>query len=159
MFVELGNETAKAGYREDVNPHDYSAEDLKTLAEEQGVSTEGTKDHIAARLSAIVRFHDVSDVPRVLTVNFPEGTTLGEAFNTVTNVGGVWDHHGGLENKPAWVNSDSDGLAALLSEHFGCDVGKPDNVEATHFTESGPPGIGPDGPLGGPAKTTADEEA
>jgi hypothetical protein len=158
MFVELGNETAKAGYREEVDPQDHSAEDLKALAEAEGVSTEGNKEHIAARLSAKVRFTDVSDVPRVTTARFPEGVSLGEAFNSVTNVGGIWDHHGGLENKPTWVYSDSDGLAALLAEHFGCKVGQPGDVEKTHFTEAGPPGVGPDGPLDAPAAPAPEEE-
>lgn len=44
---------------------------------------------------------------------------------------------------PAWVWSDNEDFAVLLGHYFGCPVGKPDDVEDTHYTESGPPGVGP----------------
>ena len=52
-------------------------------------------------------------------IDFPEGTPLGEALQVVTNAQGVWAYHAAEGAKPAWVASDSPGLAAVLSEHFG----------------------------------------
>lgn len=61
---------------------------------------------------------------RVTRVEIPEGTPLAEAFVSITQpVRGVWANHS--DEAPEWVESDSDGLAALLAEHFGCKVGRP----------------------------------
>lgn len=48
---------------------------------------------------------------------------------------------------PTWVWSDNEAFAVLLGHYFGCPVGRPDDVEATHHTLSGPPGVGPDEPV------------
>lgn len=52
-------------------------------------------------------------------VDFPEGTSLAEAFTAVTSPQGVWAFHAEEGHQPAWVASDSEGLSALLAEHFG----------------------------------------
>ena len=56
---------------------------------------------------------------RATVVDFPDDTTLGDAFTTVTHPQGVWAKHATEGAAPAWVASDSPGLAALLAEHFG----------------------------------------
>jgi hypothetical protein len=56
---------------------------------------------------------------RATTIDFPEGMSLGDAFVNVTHPHGVWANHATEGAAPAWVASDSQGLAALLSEHFG----------------------------------------
>lgn len=61
---------------------------------------------------------------RATVVNIPEDTSLGEAFATITNPKGAWSAHATDEAKPAWVASDSPGLATLLAEHYGVDVRK-----------------------------------
>lgn len=76
---------------------------------------------------------------RVTTVEFPDDTTLGEALVTITRKGGVWDYHS--SEKPLWVASNSPEFEALLAVHFECDRGKPEDVEETHFTVNGPPGV------------------
>lgn len=81
------------------------------------------------------------DGDRVTTVVFPEGTSIAEAFATVTAGNGVWANHS--DGTPTWVECSSAGLQALLAEHYGCDEGKPADVEDTHYTTSGPPGVGP----------------
>lgn len=52
-----------------------------------------------------------------------------------------WPNHS--PQPPAWVASDNDDLAQMLAEFYGCPVGIPDDVEDTHHTFSGPPGVGP----------------
>lgn len=52
-----------------------------------------------------------------------------------------WPHHS--PNPPSWVWSDEPDLARMLSEFYGCPVGIPDDVEDTHHTVNGPPGVGP----------------
>lgn len=68
-------------------------------------------------------------------VLLPDGTRLGEAFTTVTAPGGAWAanvHTPGAS--PAWVASDNGSLAALLAEHYGCEVRELDEAEvATTF--------------------------
>lgn len=61
-----------------------------------------------------------------------------EAFVSIVT---DWPHHS--PNPPTWVWSDDDDLADMLAEAYGCPVGIPDDVEATHHTMSGPPGVGP----------------
>lgn len=61
-----------------------------------------------------------------------------EAFVSVTN---DWPNHS--PKPPTWVWSDNEDLAVMLSEAYGCPVGRPDDVEDTHHTLAGPPGVGP----------------
>jgi hypothetical protein len=41
--------------------------------------------------------------------------------------------------QPTWVWSDNPKFATLLGKLFGCPVGRPDDVEVTHYTNAGPP--------------------
>ncbi len=56
---------------------------------------------------------------RATVIDFPDGTSLAEAFTNVTHAQGVWTNHATEGAQPAWVASDSPSLAALLAEHFG----------------------------------------
>lgn len=59
---------------------------------------------------------------------------------------GFWTHHG--KDMPSWVSVTgpdavkNDGLERVLADYYGCARGVPDDVEATHYTRSGPPGVG-----------------
>jgi len=55
-------------------------------------------------------------------VNIPADDSIGDAFTTITGPQGVWANHAKDGAKPAWVASDSPGLAALLAEHYGTEV-------------------------------------
>lgn len=76
--------------------------------------------------------HEDYDGERVTTVNLPDDYTMSMAFLCVTAPDGVWTHHSRVDPEtgrpvpPAWVESDKDGLAALIAENFGCPVGRPD---------------------------------
>jgi hypothetical protein len=69
--------------------------------------------------------HEDLDGKRITTVQIPDDYTLAEAFQCITAPDGVAHHHFQAGTSPTWVESDSDGLAALLAEHFGCKVGRP----------------------------------
>lgn len=152
MFVLLGTSRAVESFRSEVAAADHTADELRALAEQAGVdvSDRPSKELLAARLSAVAHKRPL-DGDRVVRVNFPDGMPLMECAQTVTIPKGVWDFHSPGDHTesgaPAWVESDSPALQALLAEHFGCASGAPADVEITHHTEHGPPGIGPDGPI------------
>lgn len=75
-----------------------------------------------------------------------------EALLAVTN---LWASHG--SQPPSWVWSDNDDFAVLLGHYFRCPVGRPDNVEDTHYTASGAPGVGPPVEVAEPVDTTPSE--
>lgn len=66
---------------------------------------------------------------------------LAEVFVTISDrTGGVWTYQS-FDEKPSWVESDSPELAALLGAHYGIPVGAPEDLEDTHHTYNGPPGV------------------
>lgn len=62
-----------------------------------------------------------------------------EALLAVTHANGAWNSHSNA--KPLWVDSDNAEFASVLAAFYGCPIGTPDDVEDTHFTLGGPPGI------------------
>lgn len=62
----------------------------------------------------LVRFKPLAG-DRVTTVVFPEGTSLQEAFSTAVT---ALTFHMASGAVPTWIESDSDGLQALLVEHY-----------------------------------------
>lgn len=98
------------------------------------------------------------DGPCVTYVAIPEDKKLSEVFLDITKSTGIWVNHSAVgrdeqgnivAEPPTWVDSDMPGLADLLAAEYGCVVGAPDDLEATHHTDDGPPGVGPDGPIAG----------
>lgn len=123
MRLELGNASAKQGTYTEYDAEDHTADELRSLAEARGVSTDGTKADIAARLSSLVEFSSLEG-DRVTVVEFPEGTSIAEAFTTLTGGNGVWANHS--DGAPTWVACESPGLEALVAEHYGCSQGNPE---------------------------------
>lgn len=92
------------------------------------VTGSSLRDHIAASLlssTGITRFGS------------------HEGVMAVVHPSGIWRAHSKPGTTPTWVWSDNAEMARILSEFFGCPVGRPTDVESTHWTRSGPPGIGP----------------
>lgn len=148
MRVLLGTNKAVESYKTDVD-ESLSHDELLERAEAAGVATDSVSDKmIAARLSGVIHKRDLPG-KRTVSCAFPDEMSLMECANTITISKGIWDSHSPGDfadsGKPTWVWSDSPSLQALLAEHYGCDAGVPDDVEDTHHTESGPPGVGPDG--------------
>lgn len=70
------------------------------------------------------------------------GLTHLPGQEAVLSVVACWNAEG--SGKPSWVEvEDNPDFEKLLSEFFGCPRGKPADVEQTHYTVSGPPGVGP----------------
>ena len=63
----------------------------------------------------LVRFRPLEGQRTTLFV-IPEGMGLQEAFSSVVTAS---TYHIAEGEKPAWVESDSEGLQTLLMEHFG----------------------------------------
>ena len=85
----------------------------------------------------------VSDLALHLARN-PDITHLpdNEALVAVLHpLAGIWNRHG--EGGPSWIWSDNAELQAVLSDFYGVSGGRPDDIEATHYTRFGAPGVGP----------------
>lgn len=80
---------------------------------------------------------------RVLTVTPPDGKPIMEVLADITAESrGIMFYH--TNQPPAWVACDDEpAIAAILAAHYGCAAGRPADVEETHWTEAGPPGVGP----------------
>ena len=65
-----------------------------------------------------------------------------EPLLAVIHPGGLWGFHS--DDKPTWVKCDDPRLERLLAEFYQCPVGAPDDLEDTHYTRFGMPGVGPD---------------
>lgn len=63
----------------------------------------------------LVRYREI-DGQRVTTISIPEGMSLNEAFQSVVT---AFEYHIQTEGKPSFIESDSEGLQALLAEHYG----------------------------------------
>ena len=140
MRVTFGNVAPKTGSVTPVDPDAFTLKDLRKKAQVAGILTDGNKIDLAARLSAVVTYTQLPGT-RVTIVELAEGVSLSEALATIAGPAGIWSHHS--DAPPAWVECESDGLEALLAEEFGCARGAPANLEDTHYTFAGPPGVGP----------------
>lgn len=49
-----------------------------------------------------------------------DARSVKELLDDITRPGGIWDYHS-TADAPAWVSSDSDRLANLLSDLYGCE--------------------------------------
>lgn len=67
---------------------------------------------------------------RITTATIPEDHTVAEALSAITARDGVWPNHSAAP-APAWVESDNEDLACLLSSHYGCRIGRPSNWGAS----------------------------
>jgi hypothetical protein len=86
---------------------------------------------------------DIRDVALHLARN-PDVTSMAgiQALLPIIHPGsGLWAHWSAV--KPSWVWSDDPKLEAYLAEWFDCPAGHPADLEDTHFTYHGPPGVGP----------------
>ena len=110
---------------------------------------------------------DVFLAPRVTTISVPNTYTyvvadsaadlanetaanLGRAVDGITRMPDqeallavIASWRAESSGSPTWVWSDNEDFAVLLGHFFDCPVGRPGDVEATHHTDAGPPGVGP----------------
>ena len=70
--------------------------------------------------------------------NFPGSETLSELFHPGI---GIWSDQS-TDRWPTWVACDEDPeMAAHIAAYTGCALGRPADVESTHYTNSGPAGV------------------
>jgi hypothetical protein len=78
--------------------------------------------------------------------------TLRTVRATFDNIVSTWKQHS--LKPPTWTTGTPDcppGLVDMLANYFEIPANPPEDVELTHHTTYGPPGVGPDGPLTEPA--------
>ena len=129
IYVEFGNPAPTAqiadGYRGQVvtycGPLPDDPEYGYTPHEDASVLAGKLARHMAT--AAVPRVGDISD-----------GTGHHEAFQTA-----IASWRAESYANPTWVWSDNEDFAVLLGQFFDCPVGRPDDVEATHYTLAGPP--------------------
>lgn len=88
---------------------------------------------------------DVDELQRHLYRTRSTGITNrpnDEAIMAVVHADGIWSNHSG-DDSPAWVACDDNpAFAMALGRFFQCPVGRPEDIEETHYTRGGPPGVG-----------------
>lgn len=147
ITVLIGTDKMSEQRRANLPVEGKTKDELVALADQHGVTVDDnpTKEMLAARLEAVTAKHPVAG-KRLLTCLFPEDMPTVEIITTVTAAKGIWDNWTpgyGEWPTPDWVSSTSAAVEAVLAEHFGCVAGTPDDLEATHYTEHGPAGVGP----------------
>jgi len=66
-----------------------------------------------------------------------------EPVLVIVSADGVWKNHSEPATTPEWVWSNNPETQRLVAEFFACPQGRPADVEMTHFTTAGPPGVSP----------------
>lgn len=117
-YVEMGN---VAGRTPDGSPAVFRIFNLEDHVHEEGANAVDLMRHMNTHTGPVTALPN------------------HEAFVSVVR---NWDEHSDVP--PTWVASDNADMQRLLSEYYGCASGKPDDVEDTHWTLSGPPGVGPE---------------
>jgi hypothetical protein len=105
---------------------------------------------------------NVVEGEQVTSIHIPEEDTHQERFRTITHEDGLWKRIAAQD--AAWVASDDERLARVLSAHFDCPVhdleeGRRKLAHATRAAELGvkPEDLDPDAPVGEPESEQAGE--
>jgi hypothetical protein len=103
------------------------------VADKGARMTIGHGNEVVVESAADLAAHAAAHLGRAVGVtHLPEQEAL-------LNVRALWMDES--QAPPSWVWSDDENFAVLLGEFFGCPVGRPDDVEMTHHTVNGPPGV------------------
>lgn len=82
----------------------------------------------------------------VTTISTSPDSTLAQTIDELTR---VVERHG---DPPEWVDGDDELLVQIVARMYDATIGEPADVEVRFYTEHGPAGVGPDGPLKPPRK-------
>lgn len=63
--------------------------------------------------------------PSVTTVHLPDSYSDEQMYNAITDPQGVWRAHSAA-SAPSWVECDDPDVAQMISEHYACPVGRPE---------------------------------
>ncbi len=147
MNVTMGVDSAKEGSKPfaGFEPEMYSDEALIAKAQKLGIETlevgeEGVKKLneagvpteakpaarglLEARIRDFIVYKPLQG-KRELVIGHPHDNLM-DAMREITSRGGIWDSNCMPDSKPLWIESDSPGLAMLLSEHFATKTTNPD---------------------------------
>jgi hypothetical protein len=147
----MGNVAAKEGYYVQVSP-EIGHDALVARAAELGVELhEYAKDpetgervatkekddiQLANEISGVVHFRALPG-RRTVTVGHPNEDLMEFIGNITARGRGVWDNHSNAP--PAWVESDNEAVAIILSAQYGCPIGRPEDW-VDSFTDDEEPG-------------------
>lgn len=138
MLVELGNPAPTTTDNTPCVLRIHIPDEYSYVVADSGVETEVAVGRTATLESAA----DLAvELMRQVSIGDPALTHIPDHEAALAVINAVRAESTGV---PTWVWSDNEPLAVLLGHYFGCPVGRPDDVEDTHFTFSGPPGVGPD---------------
>lgn len=121
MLVELGNPSAKNVTHTDPCVTYVNVPDSRTF--NPNVDLTELKQSLA---DALVTNQGIT--------HRPEDEAL---LDFVHPTSGLWAEHANA--KPSWIACDKPEFASVLAAWYGCPVGAPPDVEATHWTNAGPP--------------------
>lgn len=145
-WLVLGNDSAVEGVKIEVSPHDPDLDAMYDAAlaagqvgvrDANGVPVDDEPDAAlkAARLSARVFKRSLSGSDHTIVGDLPDDASFALSFIIGSN--GVIAHHFADGTGPTWVESNSDLLAQLISQKYGCPVGRPQPVEEEDTTDAG----------------------
>lgn len=139
MLVRMGNAAPHQCYIDAATgAHDHGP----IVAIEPGVPAEykwAVSDSDGYDFDVPVDEHDPGAFALHLLVN-PQLSRM-PGYEAAISIMRDWQHHS--TQPPSWVESDNPSLQAFLAGVFGCPEGAPEDVEDTHHTMFGPPGVGP----------------
>lgn len=121
MHVELGN----------TNPTSTASSPCVTYVSVPDFYTYEVADSASDLAVTVLRDIMIGD-PRV--THMPGQEAAVAVFN-------AWASEG--DGQPTWVWSDNDDFATLLGHIFACPVGRPADLEDTHYSYAGAPGVHP----------------
>jgi hypothetical protein len=128
MLVELGNAHPKNASHTDASVTYVNV--AHTNVDDYSIDVSSLKNHLFEKAIGAGDTYAVH--------NFAGSETLTELFNPV---GGLWAEHS-FDSSPSWVACDEDpDLANFISAYTGCPVGRPTDVQETHYTNAGAPGV------------------
>ena len=67
-----------------------------------------------------------------------------EPVLVVAHPQGAWRAHAKPGTSPTWVSCDDPEVERILADYYNCPAGVPSDVEDTHYTVAGAPGVGPE---------------
>lgn len=141
MIIHLGSTTAvkRIGYL--AAPDEAGLSELLDLAVARGVAIEAPWNEDAEVVRQLVndaKQRVPADIgPCVMDVAVSPDSDLVQAIDEIKR---CWSE--AHDDVPTWIDGDDSALVSLLAREWGCSVGAPIDVEETHYTLSGPPGIG-----------------
>lgn len=148
MWIRMGNERPAHIVTPDEDFPSMKKPQLVERARQLGLDQSGDEGDLQDRL---MTYQDLygreNDAPCVMDFpSIPPDMSFAEVLDTIVRPNGAWDNQSSRDENgkvipPLWVASDDEQAEAFLARHYGCERGIPDDLEETHYTAAGPPGV------------------